>query len=198
MNFAIRLTGTKPLLMHNSRLSNPLDPYTRRLKELNAKRQKTDADYMEVARTEARGSVWEAPGGMLGLPTANVWRCLYDAATAFKKGEALKRGLLYDDDVLPLLIEGVPIPIDAYLADPEHIHYGSVKVQRNRVMRARPRLRHWQSSDHPFELYDDVLNLRDLKPIVERAGRLIGIGDWRPLYGRFTAEIIAVGGASDE
>ncbi len=35
----------------------------------------------------------------------------------------------------------------------------------------------------------DVLNLRDIEEIAIDAGKLVGIGDWRPKHGRFTAGI---------
>src|ERR1700730_5006341 len=39
---SMRLTGTRPLLMHSSRLADPLDEITKRLAKLTAKRPKTE------------------------------------------------------------------------------------------------------------------------------------------------------------
>ena len=50
-----KATGVVPLLMHSNRASNPLDAYAKYMKPLQKKRNKTDQDYMEIARVE-----WEA------------------------------------------------------------------------------------------------------------------------------------------
>ena len=47
----IRLIGETPLMIHNNRLANPLNEYSRELKKLTKKRDKTDADVMEISST---------------------------------------------------------------------------------------------------------------------------------------------------
>jgi hypothetical protein len=44
-----------PLLMHNERLADPIDPYTRWLAELTKKRTKTERDHEEIGRREFMG-----------------------------------------------------------------------------------------------------------------------------------------------
>jgi hypothetical protein len=40
--------------------------------------------------------------------------------------------------------------------------------------------------------YDpDVLNMRDVEEMAMDAGKLVGMGDWRPKHGRFDAEVVA-------
>lgn len=189
MELVIELTGTKTMLQHNGRLANPLDPHTRALKALTAKRSKTDEDLIAIMRTEARGACWETDDGTLGVPTGAVWRCIYDAAKAYKQGENIKRALSFDDVTEPLLISGQAVRCDAFLATPENIDFRPVKIQGKKTMRARPKVRDWKSV-HRFELLEDVINPRDLAPILERAGRLVGLGDWRPIYGTFSAAVI--------
>lgn len=190
MNITIRLTGISPMLHHNGRLANPIDPHTRALKALTGKRKKTDEDLVEIMVAEARGGCWETRDGLLGLPTAAVWRCLYDAAKAFKQGENIKRALLFDDPehVDALVVDGRTHECDIWVKDHDHIDYRPVKVQGRKVMRARPLVPAGWQSEHTFDLLDDVLDARELAPILERAGRLVGVGDWRPTYGRFDVE----------
>jgi hypothetical protein len=38
----------------------------------------------------------------------------------------------------------------------------------------------------------DVLNLRDIEEMANDAGKLVGLGDWRPKHGRFNAGIQVV------
>ncbi len=189
MNLTIRLTGLKPMLQHNGRLSNPLDPYTRELKTLTGKRKKTDDDLMAMALLEARAGLYETRDDLLGLPNQNVWRAIYDAAKAYKLGEDIKRALLTDDETVPLLVDGDPVKADSFLDDADHLFYRSAKIGRQRVMRARGIVRGWVS-EHTFELLTDVMDVESLAPVFERAGRLVGIGDWRPTYGTFAVEVI--------
>lgn len=190
MELTIRLTGTRPMLQHNGRMSNPLDPWTRALKPLTAKTKKTDEDHMAIMSTEARGSCWETDDGLIGLPNSAVWKCLYTAGTAYKLGEAIKRALSFDDTTIPLLIEGREMRCEEWLATDGGIDFRPVVINRKRAMRSRPRIPAGWQSTHKLELMEDVLDPRDLAPVIERAGRLVGIGDWRPNYGRFTAEVV--------
>jgi hypothetical protein len=60
-----------------------------------------------------------------------------------------------------------------------------------KVMRTRPIFRNW--SINAIAQYDpDVLNLRDVEEIASDAGKLVGLGDWRPKHGRFEAEVMPV------
>lgn len=189
MEIDITLTGVRPMIQHNGRLANQLDPYTRRLAAITKKTKKTDEDWATIMQIESRGSCWETPDGILGVPTEAVWRSLYNAATAFKRGEDIKRSLLFDDEVRPLLVDGEQVTCDDFLRDPENVFLKVVVIGRNRTMRARPRVPTGWQTTHRFELLTDVIDARNLAPILERAGRLVGIGDWRPRYGRYEIAI---------
>ena len=190
MRLSVTLTGTHPMLMHNGRLANPLDDWTRQLKALTSKRKKTDEDIFQIAQVEARAGCWETVDGMLGVPSAAVWRCFYDAAKQFKLGTTVKKSLYFDDVVEPLTIDGAKVFCDDYVRDFDNVDYRTVKVQTSTTMRARPKIpTGWQTS-HTFELFDDVMDVRELQTVMDSAGRLYGLGDWRPTYGRFTVEVV--------
>ena len=189
MQLTLTLTGTRPMLLHNRRLANPTDPWTRQLKQLTGKRKKTDEDLVDIMRVEARGAVYESPDGLLVLPTENLWRSIYDAATAFKMGADVKRALSAPpDQAEPLLIGGDEVKVETFLHDPENIDYRSVKVMGKRTMRARPVVKDW-SSVHTFDLLEDVIDAADLVKVFVRAGRLVGLGDWRPTWGTYDVEV---------
>jgi hypothetical protein len=190
MKLSVTLTGTHPMLMHNGRLANPIDPWTRQLKALTSKRKKTDEDILQIAQVEARAGCWETVDGMLGIPSAAVWRCFYDASKQFKLGTTVKKSFYFDDVVEPLTVAGSQISATDFVADFDNVDYRTVKVQTSKVMRARPKVPvGWQTTHH-FELFDDVLDERDLVSVMNSAGRLYGLGDWRPTYGRFTVEVV--------
>lgn len=186
----LALVGLKPMLQHNGRLANPLDGYTRALKTISGRRRKTDSDIVEMMQIEARGSAYETEDGLLGIPTAAVWRCIQQAATAFKLGKDIERGLLADDVVEPITINGQTWSVDKYLEREDAIDFRSVRISSSRTMRARVRVPRDWSSTHTMELDEEVIDLRNLQPVFERAGRYIGLGDWRPRFGTFALEIV--------
>jgi hypothetical protein len=55
-------------------------------------------------------------------------------------------------------------------------------------MRARPIVHNWKCS-HQFELDTGLLKEDELAKIAAIAGRDIDVGDWRPRYGTFDAQI---------
>lgn len=185
----LELTGTRPMLMHNGRLANPLDPYAQRLKAYTSKRNKTDEDLMMIMKIEARGSCWETPDGLLAVPEAAVWACLHEAAKQRKLGKSIEKALRYDpDSFVPIEVDGEQVSCDDYLRDLDNIDYRGVKVNGRRVMRSRPRIRHW-SGTVTFDLDENIINARDLAPTVEYMGEYVGLGDWRPQLGTFAVAI---------
>lgn len=181
----ITIEGTSPMLQHNVRLANPLDPYTRDLKQLTGKRGKTDDDLARIMHVEARGAAYETPDGILGLPDCNLWRSMLDAAKAFKRGKDIERALIYDPvRVVPLDIDGKTYPVEDFLQIEGSVDYRPVAIAGRKTMRARPIIAKWRST-HEYELLPDVIMLDDIRTIVERAGRLHGVGDHRPQYGRY-------------
>ena len=62
-----------------------------------------------------------------------------------------------------------------------------VRIGQSRVMRTRPIFRNWQAE---FEvLFDDEqVNQSDVVRAIVDAGRISGVGDFRPKFGRFEVE----------
>ena len=71
-----------------------------------------------------------------------------------------------------------------YEAGHHHLTVG-VRVSTSKVMRTRPMFNNW-SAKTEIEFYNDQLNFAELQDIIKDAGRLVGVGDWRPKNGRFT------------
>lgn len=186
IDFTITLTGTAPLLMHNSRLSNPLDPATKALKKVTGKRQKTDDDHEQIARLEFAGGLYLDPDVGPYIPGENIARALVDGAKLTKMGVKVTRGVFISTDVNPLSYNG-PRTDDA-LWEAGFRHMASVKIGTSRTMRCRPWFSEWKVQADGI-LDPSVLELEDLKSIADNAGSLIGLGDWRPRFGRFTATV---------
>ena len=188
MDFRITLEGTGPLLMHNARLSNPLDPAAKAIKKVSGKRNKTDDDHAEMAHLEFIGSLYHDPDAGPYIPADNIWRCLYDAAKKSKRGPKVKEGVLITTDVNPIAGYGGPRDAEKLWADENFRHFASAKVGQVRVTRCRPMFRTWKVEAEGI-LDANVLDFAELEQIAETAGSLIGLGDWRPRFGRFTATV---------
>jgi hypothetical protein len=135
--------------------------------------------------------MYETDDGYVGLPSDNVWRMIFDAAKSFKLGETVKRALHPNPDVSPILIDGKKCKADTYVSKGENrMFYHSVKIGKSRVMRARPRIPAGWVVEAKFVLLTDELEVHTLTPVLERAGRLIGVGDWRPKFGLCTVEVL--------
>lgn len=182
MEFVITLTGTRPLIMHNARLADPLDPIVRAMAKISAKRKKTEDDHAEIGRLEFAGSLYLDPDIGPYVPGENIQRFVYDSAKLSRKGEAVKRGLFIDTDVNPLAYAGPRTEAELW-ADHQFRFRHSAKVTSSRVIRTRPIFRQWSVQAHGL-LDTEELDFDDLCSIVERGGSRIGLGDWRPRYGQ--------------
>jgi hypothetical protein len=61
-----------------------------------------------------------------------------------------------------------------------------VMIQRNGINRTRPAMKSgWQASFELMVNLPEYIDPNSLRETIEMAGRLIGVGDFRPTYGRF-------------
>lgn len=187
MDIRISITGTAPLLMHNAQLADPMNKIVREKKKITDKRKKTDDDYIETCRLEHLGSLYLDPDIGPYMPGQNIESCLVNAGKVSRSGTNVTRSLFVHTDVNPIAYAG-PRTADGLWADENFRHMASVKVGMKRVMRCRPIFREWRvAADATLDT--SVLSLEDLQRITETAGSMIGLGDYRPRYGRFIATV---------
>ena len=72
--------------------------------------------------------------------------------------------------------------------EPDGLHECRAVVQRAAVLRRRPMLNTGWHLSFDIVLVDDRRNLGQVKQAVEEAGLLVGLGDFRPDYGRFVVK----------
>lgn len=185
--FRLTLKGTEPLLMHNVRLADPLDDITKMIKKVSGKRKKTEDDHHEMARLEHMGSLYIDPELGPYIPGLNFERMLVDAGKKLKLGTTVRSALMIPTNVHPLVYQG-PRTVEGLWADKNYVHRASVKVTTSRVERTRPIFRQWEVSVDG-EVDTEQLNPGELHQIVDIAGRLIGLGEWRPRFGRFAGKL---------
>lgn len=189
-------SGGSALIMHNERLADPLDDFTRAIAAISKKRSKTEADHLEIGRLEFLGGLYTSPP--LGLneernghkpcaPAWNVLRCLQDGAKRQKRGQDVLRGIYPLVETVELNYDGPSCPHDLWTSGGFSLRK-TVGVQRSRTMRTRPLFVDWQL-DLPVEVDAKVWDLHTLEVVWRDAGVYAGLGDMRPIYGRFAGSI---------
>lgn len=187
MKIRLTLTGTAPMLMHNIQLADPLNPIARAMKEISAKRKKTDEDLLRMAELEFKGGLYITDELGPYVPGVNVEKCLVEGARITKQGKQVERGLFVVDNECPLLFKG-PRSADGLWAAEEFRSRMAVKVGQARVQRTRPIFRDW-AVEVSAEVDPALLNMESVQSIATDAGSMVGLGDFRPRYGRFDAVV---------
>ena len=181
------IRGIAPLLMHNGHLADPLNEFTRAIKAITAKRKKTDADFEQIAKLEFLGGLYLDRNGAPAVPGELIEGLLRDGAKKSRQGKDAQCGLI-SDGVWPLTYKG-PKDQEALWADENFRDIRGVVIKGSRIMRMRPRFPVW---DLNFEVMfqDEVANDDQINKWLVDAGQFVGLGDFRPRFGRFTVESV--------
>jgi len=135
------------------------------------------------------------------LPSINVESCLIEASKNFKvTGRAtatkyFKSSVSITEEMLPFYVNG------KIIKDLEQVDRGEggasvfkmgVKnpATRMRNTRYRARFDKWSSKFRVLVLADDYIPMNRLKEVIEYAGMYVGLGDFRPRFGRFLLKSI--------
>jgi hypothetical protein len=184
----LRFNGTCPLLMHSERGANPLDKAVQAHKALTSKRKKVDDDQLAIAWSEYRLSIYHSDDIGPYIPATNIDRCIQVGAQANKFGKKFASSARCTIDKIKLLYTG-PKDIKG-LYEAGFVDVRSVGVQRSRIMRVRPMFREW-SIEFDYAYDETELDEQSVITAAEIAGRLVGLCDYRPRFGRFDVEVVA-------
>ena len=179
----IRIKGTRPLLMHNSRLADPFDPIARKMKEISQRRKKTDEELETLALLEWRGGIYEKDGKVI-IPSRAIEAALRNAARKRRKGKDAERAVHAEDAALEY--EG-PENIDELWDAGQFCHSAIVRVGPSRLTRTRPVFDEW-GAEISLRYDSSVFNEGDVCALAKTAGEEIGLLEWRPKYGLFSVE----------
>lgn len=192
----VKWTGERPLVMHNGLLSDPTNPYVVAIKKLTAKKnKKTDADNEEIARLEWEGGLYKGVGGKtLVIPADNIERTIQEGARKSRLGKDVQAAVFC---VIPEIVIRHPkidgrVPSDLYGdASGAFVLRKGVKIKTSRVIRVRPMIPTGWTLEFELEFDESIVNGRNLEQAMRDAGSLIGLGDWRPKFGRFQVEVLS-------
>ena len=187
----VKLTGVAPLLQHNGRLADALDPATKAMKAASKAGGKgTDDGQEAIARAEFLGSLYWA-GDAPFVPGVALERALRDASSGVERGAKKKfdAGVQVLDDAV-LVYPGKQFKTPEALYESGNFTFRtSARVMAARVMRTRPKFDQW-SAVFKVDYNPSLVNRDMLIATLTYAGNACGLGDWRPRFGRFSVEVL--------
>ena len=195
-----KFIGESPLLMHNNRLANPLDPYSIEMGKKSGKRKKTIEDIKELARIEWEGGLY-IYDGEVKIPVRVINKTMERGATKQKAGVLWKTGCAISEDFCPLSYSGKKISVSntGYIPNQELDEFydkfsfqSPVRVGQAMILRTRPIFKTWELCA-TVDFDPTIINRETIIQAAVDAGRLVGFGDWRIEkgggYGRFRVEV---------
>ena len=177
--YAIEIEGVAPgMLMHRfpeatmAGLMNPV---------------KITGKVKQTAEEEAEAGAYRLETGQLCIPSHNLFEAMCSAASQHQiqgRGKAtykevFKGAMLIEPAYLVLTGKG-----GASLTEYE-IDARPARIQRARIMRHRPCLRFWRAQATLTVLHDEMIPKEVVQAVLVTAGQMKGIGDYRPVFGRF-------------
>lgn len=181
------IEGVADMMMHNRQLSDPLNPWTKKLKGLTSKRKKEEADHLEMQKVEFFGGLYYAPEIGVYVPADCIQAALCEGAKQDKLGKAFLSAVFVEKDA-PLIYDGPRTPEELWDTGKYH-DVRSVAVQTSRVNRCRPIFRKGWSVDFEINvLTGGGVEVSEVKRALEKAGLLKGLCEYRPRYGRFAVK----------
>jgi hypothetical protein len=180
----IRLDGASPLLMHSTTGMDPTNPLAREIRALTSKqsKQKTDEDGIEIQRMEFILGLYRNAEGPV-IKSDMLLAAIRDGAKQMRQGREITRSVFCFDLDLPLIYDG-PKTSEGLWKDKRFVDARSVKLKAARVLRTRPIFTDW-ALEAELHFDADYLNRDDLCRAIRVAGSRVGIGDYRPIFGRF-------------
>lgn len=180
---SIKIQGTAPLLMHNGQMANPLNEWAKKMKEVSSVRKKTDEHYAEMARIEWLASLYVNDNQKLIIASDVLDAMIVEGAKKSKLGKQFKAGAWVERDAL--LDIGYSYDKASDLLNIEQFRdIRGVVVNMKRVQRTRPIFRKW-SAVVDISYDPRLVKKTEIAKAIEDAGTQVGIGDYRPRYGRF-------------
>jgi hypothetical protein len=189
----IKYTGIDALLQNNPQMSDPLNKFSKEMKNLSGKRKKTDDDILGMRQIELRAKIyWDEKTGIYvpaSWVTASIQGVSWSKAkikkddiraSVFVKQSKIK--LEYKDSNL------VKQPIDIVQNETFH-HVASLPQGQVRVVKATPIFNDWHFTA-TIEFDDSIINAEELKNLIRVGAIQGGFGDFRPTFGRATVEFI--------
>lgn len=171
--FEVEIEGISPLLQARHPTPTELEQITKREASSKKSKKLTDKEQYDMHAFKVKSKYYQ--------PAEMIEAAMTKAAANFK----LEGKKSYKDVIKGgLLIEPVNIihKIQKFVSDGD---WGKNPTTRGAVWIVRPRADKWQLVFTINLLQDERVESNTLRQILEYAGLYVGIGAWRPKFGRF-------------
>ena len=180
----VKLTGIAPLICHNNQGVDPLNYFSIEMKKLTGKRGKTPSDLEQLSKIEFFAGLYLQDDTPV-LPAKMFAATFIAGAKKDKNGPYAKSGVFFSEHS-PIIYDGPKTSGELY-ADGRFTFRCPVKVGQSTVIRVRPKFDDW-AIIIPFEYDESVIEEATIMLAWEKAGHVVGMGDWRPQHGRFSVQ----------
>lgn len=131
--------------------------------------------------------VYRCDNGNLGLPGEYLRQAIIGAARFRQDPRSPRKSAM---DLFKAGVVSLTELADLGVAEPDYIDRRRVLIQRNAITRERPAIREgWEATIELMVLVPEYIDRTLLLEVIGAAGRLIGVGDFRPTYGRFAVTV---------
>lgn len=185
-----KVTGTTELMLNNPQTVNPLNEYSKALKEITSKRNKTDEDMEEIFHLKFLSSLYLNKKMQYIIPLNMIEATLIEAAKENKLGKKFAQCVTVEADAILQFPDNGCTPEELYQNHAEkYVDIRSVGIMKAKVPTARAIIPDW-SFECTVWFDENQLNDSEICYAFQNAGLRHGVGTYRQRYGRFTVEEI--------
>jgi hypothetical protein len=168
----VSLEGTCPLLWH--RWNN---------ESVEAK-SKAKKGSVEKKTDDVESFLWRNEAGEVCIPGEYLRQAVIHAAKYEQDPRSPRKSMM---DLMKAALVSLTELASTRLKEPDYIDKRRVVIQRNAVTRSRPALREgWKATFILMCNLPEYVSSQKLNALIQQAGRIIGLADFRPSYGRFS------------
>jgi len=192
-NAKISITGVSPLLMNNPQTVDRFNKFAKRMAAINAKKtRRTDDDYLELRDLEMESKSYFDEE--IGVYVPSSWVSEAIATAAFRVAKISRadiRGAMFTtEDKIRLTYRDMDKvkKIEDIVKNQAFRIVLNLPQGQTRLAKAFPIFHHW-SFETAVEFDDKIIDPDSLSRIIDHTARYGGFGDFRPKFGRASAEI---------
>lgn len=185
----VETVGITPMIIHNGRTANPLDPYAKKMKSLTSKRNKTEEDIEALLLVQWEAALYWNDEMGLYMPSENLYAAFFKAAKKHKLGPKCSAIAFPDPLGYPIITKNSK-NLQLLTKDPENKFIKTVVVQRAKTISCRPIFNSW-ALNFELEFETATIDANEIKTILCCMAQRIGLGVWtggspKPgTYGKF-------------
>ena len=184
-----RMVGSTPLMLNNPQTVNPMNSFAKAIKELTSKKKKTEDDLTEIFHLHFLASLYLNKKMQYIIPSNMIHRSIIEGAKENKLGAKFVRSTVVQEDAILRFDDNTCTPEELYQMGDKYVDIRAVGIMKSKVPTARAIIPDWSCETEIF-FDESQLNDSEVWLAIRNAGLRYGIGTYRQMYGRYTAEEI--------